>query len=202
MSRIEIPQNRRSLDTREAIVEATWRLLESRGAPATTMAAVAAEAGVSRRAVYLHYASRSELFLGLRRAVDERLDLESSLRPIAEAPDAVAALDAWAAHVASYHSQIAPVMRAIEAVRHVDSDADALWNEARGRWHECCTSVTERLATEARLAPPWNVTTAADLLCAFMSVQFIDELCDERGWGIADLTHRLQVLARRALVSS
>ncbi len=200
MTRIDQPQNRRSHDTRAAILDATWRLLERRGAADTTMAAVAEEAGVSRRAVYLHFASRGELFLALREAVDERLDLERSLRPISEAADAVQALDAWARHVVSYHSRIASIMRAVDRIRHDDPDAEALWSEARGRWHEACRGLAARLADEGRLAPPWTAQAAADMLCALMSVEFIVELGTERGWGEERLTERLQIVARRALV--
>lgn len=200
MTRIDHPQNRRSQETRAAILDATWRLLEQRGAADTTMAAVAEAAGVSRRAMYLHFASRGELFLALRETVDERLDLERSVRPVTEAPDAVQSLDAWARHVVTYHSRIASIMRAVDRIRHEDPDAEALWNEARGRWYEGCEWLATRLADEARLAPPWTVATAADLLRALMAVDLIDELGTERGWGEQLLTERLQLVARRTLV--
>lgn len=200
MSRIDHPQNRRSHDTRAAILDATWRLLERRGAADTTMVAVAEEAGVSRRAMYLHFASRGELFLALREAVDERLDLESSVRPMSEAADAASSLDAWARHVVAYHSRIASIMRAVDRIRHDDPDAEALWSQARGRWYEACEWLATRLADEGRLAPPWTVPTAADLLRALMSVELITELGTERGWGEERLTERLQIVARRALL--
>lgn len=200
VTRIASPQNRRSQDTRAALLDAAWRLLEERGAAATTMAAVAAAAGVSRRGLYLHFASRGELFVAVRDHVDERLDLAGSLRPVFEAVDAVATLDAWARHVVTYHSQIAAIMRAVDRIRDDDADAAALWSRARTAWHEACERVAGALAAEGRLAEPWTVATAADLLCAFMSVEFVLELGEERGWGAEGLTERLQLVVRRVLV--
>src|SRR6266536_1845633 len=46
-----------------------------------TMAAVAERAGVSRRAVYLHFASRAELLTELFGHVSEREGLAASLQP-------------------------------------------------------------------------------------------------------------------------
>lgn len=201
MTRITNPQNRRSQDTRAAILDATWRILEERGAAETTMSAVAIAAGVSRRGLYLHFASRGELFVAVRDHVDGRLDLASSLQPLSEAADAVATLDAWARHVVVYHSQIAAIMRAVDRIRDDDPDAAALWSRARTAWYEACEHVAGALAAEGRLAEPWTVATAADLLCAFMSVEFILELGEERSWGTECLTDRLQLVVRRTLVA-
>ena len=49
-------------ETRQRIVEATVRLHQAIGLRATTVAAVAAEAGVTRLTVYRHFPSEAELF--------------------------------------------------------------------------------------------------------------------------------------------
>ena len=99
MSTIAEPRNTRSARTRAAILDAAWRLLEEQGPIATTMEAVASAAGVTRRGLYLHFASRTDLLVALIHHVDQTLDLEASTRPVVEAPDALAALDAWTAHL-------------------------------------------------------------------------------------------------------
>ena len=70
--------------TREAILDATDRLLGRLGYPKTTIDDLAREAGVARRTVYLHFASKEEIFLcSIDRVVDRLL---AKLREIAASP--------------------------------------------------------------------------------------------------------------------
>jgi AcrR family transcriptional regulator len=67
--------------TREAILDATDRLLGRLGYQKTTIDDLAREAGVARRTVYLHFASKEEIFLAsIDRVVDRLL---GELRSIA-----------------------------------------------------------------------------------------------------------------------
>src|SRR5688572_23279920 len=59
MSPIETPANSRSRRTRSALLSAARDLLEEGGAEALTMSSVAERAGVTRRAVYLHFGVRA-----------------------------------------------------------------------------------------------------------------------------------------------
>jgi AcrR family transcriptional regulator len=85
---IEDPRNARSRRTRAALLAATRALLEEQGTEALTMAAVAERAGVSRRAVYLHFASRTELLTALFGYVSDQEGLAASLEQVWQAPDA------------------------------------------------------------------------------------------------------------------
>lgn len=201
MARIDKPRNQRSQDTRAAILDAAWRLLEDHGGQGLTMSAIAESAGVSRAGLYLHFSSRGALFADLFDHIDERLDLRSSFRPVIEAPDAVHALGAWAAHTASYHSRLLPVARALERARHEDPDARKLWNRAMDAWYTACTSLAHALTDEGRLAEPWTPASAADLLWALMSVELVDDLVNERGWDVDALAERLFLVVRRTLVT-
>ncbi len=201
MDRIEAPRTERSRATRATILDAAWRLLEEEGGAGLTMSAVAEAAGVSRRGLYLHFPSRGQLFVELLDHIDERLDLAASLRPLEEAPDAAAALDAWARHVATYHAHLVGVARAVDRSRHEDPDAEALWQRAMQGWYGTCTSLAAALDGDGRLAEPWTVTTAADLLWALMSVEVVDDLRNERGWSADGFADRLRVLVRRTLLA-
>ena len=64
---IEDPQNVRGRRTHAALLRAARDLIEQDGFAALTMASVAERAGVSRRAVYLHFAGRTELLAALYR---------------------------------------------------------------------------------------------------------------------------------------
>src|ERR687897_152858 len=69
-----------------------------------------------------HAILEEEGFEGLTMTADAE-GLAESLRGVWEAPDAVSALDEWAAHLARYHPRLLAVDRALQAVWHHDPDA-------------------------------------------------------------------------------
>ncbi len=176
------PGSGRSRRTRAALLAATRALLEEHGTESLTMAAVAGRAGVSRRAVYLHFTSRTELLTELFGYVSEQEGLQSSLQPVWQAPDAAAALEEWAGHLARFHPRILAVARAIQRVRRVDPDAAKHWELVMADQQACCHRLAAWLAREQRLAPPWTVPTATDMLWALMSFEVLEELLVDRGW--------------------
>jgi AcrR family transcriptional regulator len=193
---IEEPRNARSRRTRAALLDATRTRLEEHGTESLTMAAVAERAGVSRRAVYLHFATRAELLTELFAYVSEQEGLAASLGPVWAAPDAAAALDAWARHLARFHPRILAVARAIERVRRVDPDAAAHWRLVMADQQACCQRLAAWMARERRLAPPWTVQTAADMLWALMSFDLLEELLVDRGWSVRRYRTHLAALFR------
>ncbi len=193
---IEGPRNARSRRTRAALLDAARALLEEQGTESLTMAAVAERAGVSRRAVYLHFASRAELLTELFGYVSEQEGLASSLEPVWAASDAAAALAEWARHLAGFHPRILAVARAIQRVRRVDSDAAAHWKLVMADQQACCQRLAAWLAREQRLAPPWTVRTATDMLWALMSFDLLEELLVDRGWSARRYRTHLAALLR------
>jgi AcrR family transcriptional regulator len=193
---VEEPRNARSRRTRAALLDATRALLEEHGTEWLTMAAVAERAGVSRRAVYLHFASRAELLTELFGHVSEREGLAASLQPVWDAQDAAAALDQWARHLARFHPRILAVARAIQRVRRDDPDAAAHWKLVMADQQACCHRLAAWLAREQRLAPPWTVQTAADMLWALMSFDLLEELLVDRGWSGTRFRTHLAALLR------
>jgi AcrR family transcriptional regulator len=199
MDRIGQPRNERSRRTRSALLDATWQLLEEQGAEQVTMGAVAARAGVSRRALYLHFSSRVELLLALHEHIDEALDLQASLRPMLEAPDPAAALEAFVAHLAGFHSKIMRLDTALLRAKDRDPDVAELVDRGTALWHRGCRRLMQDLADAGQLADPWTVDTAADLLWTFMFPDVLERLTVDRGWPLDRYQHLLTVLLRRTL---
>ena len=195
MTPIEDPSNARSRRTRAALLSATRSLLEERGFDALTMVAVADRAGVSRRAVYLHFASRSELVSALFDYVAQTEGLAESTAPVWDAPDAAAALDEWARHLARYHPRLIAVTRAVERVQRDDPDAAAHRERVVQAQLANCRRLAEWLEREGRLAPPWTVETATDMLWALISTDMIEGLLTRR-WSRRLLGERLGLLLR------
>ena len=202
MDRIESPLNERSRRTRAAILTATWEVLEDEGGRAVSLAEVARRAGVSRRAIYLHFGSRSELITALHEHVDEVLDLQASIEPVLNARDAVTTLDEFAGHLARYHPKILAIDRAVVHGRRFDPDLAELYERGLAVWRSGCVAIAQRLADEAKLAAPWTVETAGDMLLALMRDEVVETLVVERGWTEEQHRTLLATLFRRTFVRS
>lgn len=193
---IERPSNVRSRRTRAALLAATRAILEDEGFEALTMGAVAERAGVSRGAAYLHFASRADLVSALFRHIAETEGLARSTERVWQAPSAVEALDEWARHLARYHPRLIAVTRAVERVRRADPDATAHRRRVVRAQLANCRRLAAWLHDEGRLAPPWTVETATDMLWSLISTDMIDGLLADRGWSQRRLAERLGLLLR------
>jgi AcrR family transcriptional regulator len=165
------------------------------------MTAVAERAGVTRRAVYLHFPTRGELVGALFDHVAEAEGLGESLRGVWEAGDAVRALDRWAAHLARYHPRLLAVDRAVERVRHADPDAAAHRARVVAEKLRNCRRLARLLETEGRLAAGWTADSAADMLFALISSDMIEALIADRGWSRRRLAEGLALLLRSTFVA-
>jgi len=194
-------QNARSRRTRLALLAAARALVEQDGVPALTMTSVAERAGLTRRSVYLHFATRTELIAALYEYVNETAEMAASLKSVWQAPDAATALDEWAHHLARCHTQLIPFGRAFQRVQGVDPDAEHYWDLVMRQWRGSCRRLAERLASEARLAAPWTVATATDMLWALMSFDVLEALVVTRRWSQKRLARRLSALLQSTFVT-
>lgn len=173
------------LATRHRILDATWRLIEE-GAPDVTMAQVAAAAGVSRQAVYLHFESRSGLLVGLVRHVDEQLGLAELAAPVQQATTGREALAAMVELHADYTARIIGVARLLDAARLGDPAVAAAWEDRMSGRRRAHRRIVERLERDGDLAPGWAVEDAALLFYTWTLPRVWDELVTERGWSTDD----------------
>ncbi len=194
------PQNARSRRTREALLDAARRMAEESGFETVTLAAVAERAGVSHRALYLHFGSRSELLVTLYRHLGEAEDLAASLERVWAAPGAVDALDEWAHHIARSHPRILTISRAIERARFTDPDAEALWDLTMRNWMASCRRLASWLERDGVLDPAWSQRTAADLLWTLMSWDVTERLVVSRRWSRRRYGEHLATMLRSTLV--
>lgn len=201
MKQILDPTNARSRTTRAALLAAARSLLEEDGFEALTMAAVAERAGVTRRAVYLHFASRTELVAALFDFVSESEGLAASLGAVWNAPDAVAGLEEWAAHLARFHPQVLAVTRAAERLHRADPDAAQHRERYMREQLAACRRLASWIEREGRLAPHWTAETAADMLFALISTDLLERLLRERRWSRRRLARHLALLLRSTFVA-
>lgn len=131
------------------------------------MAAVAAQAGLSRQAVYLHFPDRTVLLTELARSLD--LPLDPAV--VAAAPSARAAVAALVARLAGDYPRLRPVARLL--------DSKASWQGSR---LAACRLIAERFGSEGALSRHLSLEAASDLLWSLTSLALWEDLVMVRGW--------------------
>ncbi len=189
-------------DTRERILETTWHLLESRRGQGIRLEDIAQAAGVSRQAVYLHFGSRTELFIATARYVDEVLRLPERIKQACEADDCVVGIDAYVAFWGNYIPEIYQPAKALLAMRDTDEGAAAAWADRMQALYEGCVYLAQLAARDGLLAPAWTIETAAQFFWAMLAIEVWELLTIERGWSNAQYIERMQQMIKRALLNT
>lgn len=190
-------------DTRERILATTWRLLESRRGQSVRLEDIAKAAGVSRQAIYLHFGSRTELFIATTRYVDEVHRLTEHIECIQRACEAgggVAGMQEIVAFWGNYLPEIYESAKAVLALRETDEAAAAAWANRMEVFYQGCFSTIQQVAQEGRLAPVWTVETAVEFFWGLLSIEVWERLTIERGWSNAQYIERMQWAVERALL--
>lgn len=195
------PANARSRRTRAALMGAARQILEEHGFDALTMSALARRAGVTRRAVYLHFESRADVVDALFAYIAETEDLHGSVDRVWAAPDSIAALDEWAQHFTRYHSKVLPVDRAVHRVHHADPDVSQHRRKILAAKTANCRRIAEWLERDGCLAEPWTVGTATDMLLALATSDVLETLLADRRWSKRQIAAHYAALLRSTFVA-
>lgn len=187
-------------ETRQRILDAATALLEENPGASISMGAVASHAGVSRQALYLHFADRTQLFLEVSRVADARLRTPARQRRIDEAPTAREALREAIAVQAWLKPRLKGVATALDVLRRNDPAADAAWKEREHARLRRCEQVVGRLEAEGELAPGWDPESAARCLWAVTSQRVWDDLAVDQGWSTQQYRKHLTALVEAGLL--
>jgi len=166
-----------------------------------TMAEIAKAAGMSRQAVYLHFADRADLLLALVRHTHEKFGVAQEIRKVEEAPTGIAAMREWVSLQVRLNPVIWPVARALEVVRRTDEAAERGWQDRQAHRLESCRQIAERLYKEAALRPSISQDAAADELWSIASLRTWEDLVLGRGWTAAEYEKRITQLLCDALTT-
>ncbi|HEV8393078.1 MAG TPA: helix-turn-helix domain-containing protein [Vicinamibacterales bacterium] len=187
--------------TRLRILDAALRLVTRQGGAEVTLGEVAREAGVSRQALYLHFADRAALFLAVVRHADDRRGLPAMIRRIQEAPTGEAALREMAAMQARMNPGIWPLARALDSVRRLDDAAERSWQERLSHRLDGCRAIVAQLVREGSLRADLSRDVAADLLWTLSSLRTWEDLVLLRGWSAQQYEQRLGDLVLMVVTS-
>jgi AcrR family transcriptional regulator len=187
--RYESPRRRAQADaTKRDILAAAQRLFERRGYGATTMATIAAEAGVALKTVYLAFETKA----GVLRAVwntglrgedgDHPVDEQAWYREVIAESDPDRRLLLNARNSADGKRRIAAIAEVIREAAPADAEIRKLWTRIQTEYRENQRAVVEPLAERGQLAPGLDAGRATDILWAINHPSTWQLLVAERGW--------------------
>jgi len=174
--------------TRQAILDAARAGLIERGYRATTIADIAAAAGVHVATVY-ELVGRKPVVLrellehaisGTDRAVpaDER-DYVLAMR---EEPEPAGKLAIYAGAMRSIHGRLAPLLLALRDAATTDPEAAGVWREISDRRAANMRRLVEDVAAAGGLRADLTVDDAADFIWTTNSAEVYVLVTAERGW--------------------
>ena len=165
------------------------------------MGDIATETGISRQAVYLHFASRTELLVAATRHLDEKLDVDDRLAPSRNATSGIERLALYIECWGKYIPDIYGVAKALLLAQETDEAAAAAWEDRMAAMRDGCRAAIDALHADQNLAPEWTREKAIDALWTMLLVPNWENLTSQCGWSTQEYVHRMQFLARRAFVA-
>jgi len=199
-------RQQQAVATRLAILDAAQRRFEHDGYPATTIDAIAADAVVSTKTVYLAFATKAAL---LRAVWDRALKGDTDDAPVAarswyqqllDEPDPRSQVELLARSSCTVKRRIGPLLRAIRSAASVDDDSAQLWQLIQTDFHANQRAVVHAIAEHGGLRPGIEITTATDILWTLNHPDVWLLLTDERGWSAEDFERWLSATIAQQLL--
>ena len=172
--------------TRRDILDAAQRLFERHGYAATTMEAIAAEAQVALKTVYVAFETKSGVLRSLwnhvlRGGRDEVPVAEQPwYREVMDEPDPERQLRLTARNSRVVKLRIAGILEVIRTAAPIDPDIGALWDRIQGEFHANQRTIVASVAEKQALSV--DVERAADILWTLNHPSLWQLLVQERGW--------------------
>jgi AcrR family transcriptional regulator len=174
--------------TRREILMAAQRLFEEHGYSATTMAAVAAEAGVALKTVYAAFETKSGLLRALWNLLlrgdeaDVPVMERAWYREVLDEPDPVRQLRLNARNARAVKTRIAGVLDVIRHAAQLDPDSEELWARIQSDFHDNQRAIVQSLHDRGALRPALDAEQAADILWTLNHPDVWQLLVAQRGW--------------------
>jgi AcrR family transcriptional regulator len=176
--------------TRERILSAAWRVARERGSVEFTLAEIAAQAGVSRQALYLHFDNRAGLLVEMARRIDHGSGFVTRVAATRKLPALKGfrqVLRLWYDHLA----EILPVARALEAAAITGAEGSTAYHDRMRAWRETLRISVAALADGGHLRREWTVDHATDWVWMRTQPANYEYLVSHRHWPAATATQRL-----------
>jgi AcrR family transcriptional regulator len=187
--RYDSPRRRQQASaTRSDILAAAQRLFEQQGYATTTMAAIAAAAGVALKTVYVAFETKSGVLRALWHLL---LRGDSETEPVGERrwhlevieePDPERQLRLNARNSRAVKERAGALLGVIRNAAPTDPDIATLWSRIQSEFYGLQRQVIESVDQKGALAPGLDVTRATDILWTLNHPDVWNLFHGERGW--------------------
>jgi AcrR family transcriptional regulator len=190
--RYDSPRRRQQASaTRGDILVAAQRLFEDQGYATTTMAAIAAEAGVALKTVYVAFETKSGVLRALWHLLlrGDQDDLAVGERrwhlDVVEERDPRRKLLLNARNSRTVKERAGAMLGVIRNAAPTDPDIGLLWSRIQAEFYDVQRQIIVSLHEAGALAPGLDVTRATDILWTLNHPDVWQLLHGERGWTAA-----------------
>lgn len=187
--RYDSPRRReQAAATRQAILAAAQQRFEQDGYAATSVAAIAREAGVATKTVYLAFETKAGILRALWNLLlrGDEDDVPVANRrwyaEVLEEPDPERKLRRNARNARIVKTRIAGMLRVIRGAADGDPDVAALWNRIETEFHANQQGVVESLRAAKALRRGLTAERGADILWTLNHPDVWHLLVEVRGW--------------------
>lgn len=187
--RYDSPRRRQqAADTRRDILAAAQRRFEHDGYVATTMAAVAKDADVALKTVYLAFETKGGLLRALwhllLRGDDDRTPVGGRqwYQEVLDESDPERKLRLNARNARMVKQRAGSLLAVIASAAPLDDDTATLWRTIQREFYDNQEAIVESLDARSALAPGLDVRRATDILWTLNHPHLWGLLVRERGW--------------------
>lgn len=181
-------------------MKACLKLLETNQGSGVRMTDIAKRAGITRQALYLHFATRAELLIAATKYLDEIKNTDVRLAPSRAAATGIERLDAYIEAWGSYIPDIYGIIKALLAMKDTDPEAANAWKSRMQAMREGCEAAISALDRDGQLTPDHSLEEATDILWTLLSVRNWEQFTLECGWSQEKYIETIKALARRLFV--
>jgi AcrR family transcriptional regulator len=187
--RYDSPHRRAQAETtRQAILDAAQRLLEAQGYGATSMPAIAQEAGVALKTIYVYFETKAGLVRALweARLGGDEADIpvleRDWYRAVVDEPDPERKLNLVAAQSRRVKSRSGALLEMIRTAASNDPEIATLWEGIEAKLLDVQRAVVGQLDASGSLAKSLDLNAATDILWTLNHPALWQLLVRERGW--------------------
>ncbi len=179
-------------ETRSQILRAAQERFEHGGYAATTMASIAAEAGVALKTVYVVFETKSGLLRALwhllLRGDEEDLAVGERqwYREVLEEPDPERQLRLVAANSRIVKERAGALLGVIRSAAQLDAEISRLWGRIQADFYDNQRAIVESLRAKNALRPDLDANRATDILWTLNHPDVWLLLAGDRGWTSAE----------------
>jgi AcrR family transcriptional regulator len=166
--------------TKDRVVSAARLLMAERGWTASTIDAIATEAGVATPTVYAAFSNKRGLLEGMRESMLRDSEIPELMAQAAAEPRADRRLELWARLIRQQMETSYDVIAIHREAARSDAEVAAAYRVVLDGRAKTFARFIDELGRD--LAPGLDKRTATDLLWAFSNEELWRELVEERGW--------------------